>query len=105
MVTDDDTRRIDRDFDRDRDQRRPDLETKDPVEDAIIAEMHDVKRALGEASLTVTRRQFETQLDALERKLDQHRWRRQRQGNLPGDPYHRTIDEVHAESARLGAHH
>lgn len=105
MVTDDDTRRIDRDFDRDRDRERPDLEEGDAVEAAIIAEMKDVKRALGEASLMVTRRQFETQLDALQRKLQQHRWRRDREGNLPGDPYHRNIDEVQAESARLGAHH
>lgn len=104
MVTDDDSH-IDRDFERDRDRPRTDLVVKDAVEEAIIREMHDVKKALGEASLMVTRRQFETQLDALETRLAQHRWRRGRDGNLPGDPYHRNIDEVQAESARLGAHH
>lgn len=104
MVTDDETRPIRRDFDRDRD--RPDIDDDpDPVESAILEEMKLVKVAQRETSLMVNRRQFDEQLDALQRKLDQHRWRRNRDDVVPGDPYHRTIEEIQAESSRLGAHH
>ncbi len=124
MVTDDDTsnadtRRLGRDDTsadaralarafidtRDRNRLPPELETDDPVEEAIVQEMRDVKKALGEANGLSTRGQLETQMEALATKLLQHRWRRNREGNLPGDPYHRTQDEVMAESSRLGAHH
>lgn len=99
--SDDTTRRLDVD----RDRPRPDLERRDGVEAAILDEMRAVQKALGDSPSALTRRQFETQLDALETKLLQHRARRDRGGNMPGDPYHRTSDEVQAESARLGAGH
>lgn len=125
MVTDDDTsnadtrrlaerestgpdaRTIARTFIESRDRNRlpPELETDDPVEEAIVQEMRDVKKALGESNNGTTRGQLETHMEALATKLLQHRWRRDREGNLPGDPYHRTQEEVQAESARLGAHH
>lgn len=90
---------------RDRNRLPPELETDDPVEEAIVQDMRDVKKALGESNNGTTRGQLETQMEALATKLLQHRWRRDRDGNLPGDPYHRTQDEVMAESSRLGAHH
>lgn len=94
-----------RDDDDTRDRDRPSDEDRDAVETAILEEMKAVRNAQRETSLMVNRRQFDEQLDALQRKLDQHRWRRDRDDVVPGDPYHRTMDEIQAESSRLGAHH
>lgn len=100
---------MDDDNDNDRETRRlrrdeDTNETGDPVEDAIREEMLHVRRAREEANGPM-RKQFNVQLRALQTKLAQHQQRRERADNLVGDPYHRTADEVQAESARLGAHH
>lgn len=95
-----------RDDDDTRDRDRPnDGEHPDPVEAAILDEMKLVRNAQRETSLMVNRRQFDDQLDALDRKLQQHRWRRDREDVVPGDPYHRTMAEIQAESSRLGGGH
>ena len=88
---------------RDRDDDRDDdIEGDDPVEAAYLEKRRELKRVIREHQSGVRRTQLVDELAALERTIEQHRRRRGRDGNVPGDPYHRNDDEIAAESGRLG---
>jgi hypothetical protein len=71
------------------------------VEDVLARELVELDRKLA-GSAGPVREQLEAARDAKARQLETHRSRASRPGVVEGDPYHRTREEIDAESGRLG---